>query len=90
MMMAKSKKSKAETAAPKTGRCSTPGLHSAFDRAEVENVQYFLRALNQISLALNALGYAAEAEMLAQVKMELHQNIFGARQPSMSLVEDLH
>ena len=49
---------------------------SVANEAEVENVEYFLKALTQISLALDALGYAAEGEALAQVKADLRERIF--------------
>ena len=45
------------------------------DKGETENVQYFLKALNQISLALHALGYVVEGEALARVKIDLHHRV---------------
>lgn len=48
----------------------------ALDGPETENVMYFLRALDQIALALHAFGYASEGQSLSQVKFDLQNRIF--------------
>ena len=52
--------------------------HSRRDAAEAEtaNIRYFLHALNQMSLALHALGYAREGAALVKVKAELNNRLF--------------
>jgi hypothetical protein len=60
------------------------------DQIEVENVQYFLRALRQISLALHELGYMQEGAALAQVKVDLHQRIFGSPTKPADILTILH
>ena len=82
-MITKTKKSKARASLTKSmvSGNAMPG-RAGFDGTEIENVQYFLRGLNQISLALNALGYTAEGDALIQVKLELQQRIFGTPEPS--------
>jgi len=63
---------------------------SESNRAQVENVEYFLRALNQIAQALRDLGYSAEGEALAQVKADLHQRLFWTTEKPVSLLKGLH
>jgi hypothetical protein len=55
-----------------------PSAHSRRDVAEAEtaNIRYFLHALNQMSLALHALGYAREGAALVKVKAELNNRLF--------------
>ena len=66
------------------------GSTSSSDQAETENVEYFLRALNQISLALHALGYIAEGEALAHVKVDLRQRIFSSPEKLVEIQKVLH
>jgi hypothetical protein len=60
------------------------------NQAEAENVQYFLRALNQISLALHELGYVQEGAALAQVRVDLHQRIFRSPTKPADILRILH
>lgn len=62
----------------------------ALDGAEAENVKYFLRALDQISLALHALGYTAQGQTLAQVKFDLHQRIFSSSEKPSEILKSVH
>jgi hypothetical protein len=43
---------------------------------EAANVRYFLHALNQMSLALQALGYVKEGAALVKVKADLKNRLF--------------
>jgi hypothetical protein len=60
------------------------------NQVEVENVQYFLRALSQISFALHELGYTQEGAALAQVKVDLHQRTFGSPTKPADILTILH
>jgi hypothetical protein len=44
--------------------------------AEAAEVRYFLHALHQMSLALHALGYAAEGAALVKVNVDLNSRLF--------------
>jgi hypothetical protein len=74
--MAKSFKDRSVEKRPRGASRKASAPLSGSNKAEVENVEYFLKALSQISLALNAMGYTAEGEALAQVKADLRKRIF--------------
>jgi hypothetical protein len=74
----------------KRTRKKRPGAAASLDRNETENVQYFLKALNQISLVLHALGYMAEGEALAQVRSDLHHRIFWSPEKPVDILKVLH
>ena len=59
-------------------REAMPVAHSRRDAAEAEtaNIRYFLHVLNQMSLALHALGYAREGAALVKVRTELNNRLF--------------
>ena len=69
-----------------------PQPHSQVDDqgSEAANVRYFLHALNQMSLALHALGYATEGVALAKVKVDLNDRLFNASGKITEIAQLLH
>ena len=87
----KKRSEKASKTQGQRGRRPAPGsIVSGPDQNETENVQYFLKALNQTSLALQALGYMAEGEMLARVRDDLHNRIFWSPEKQIDVSNVLH
>lgn len=57
---------------------------------EAANVRYFLHALNQIALALHALGYAKEGSALMRAKVDLNNRLFNASGKMVEIAQLLH